>query len=343
MNLFLFNSCTEEEPTASNNPVTFFAEGYDPAESAQCMTLSTLCYVNENNPAYIKDSLIVQLAIEKYATGGKWKLDWGPALNTDNSNLIYVVKDTTTNPDRYCIAVRGTDWCYYMNWKEDLWIVDFAKYPYGNIHDSISYGALLGLNQLISLRDSATNQTLVSYLNGIQAEKNKMYITGHSLGGQLATVLSAWFLDNGYSSKFDLKVYTYAAPSPGNPAFHEHYTQIFSAANAESFRVVNPSDLVPNFCATLDSVVSQQIPTTLPLEVKGVIEGLQKYFEEYNMVYENVGEEYVLGKLIPLNCNYAPGSLEQYACWVAFQHTTSTYLFWLNAPDTDYYTASCSW
>lgn len=333
-----------DDTVSTNNPVTGgYSHGYDTSESRQCMTLAALSYVNENNPAYIRDSLIVQLSNQSYATAGKWVLDWGPGLNYDNSNMMYVAKDTSANPDRYCVGIRGTDWCYYMNWKEDLWIVEFEKYPYGSAGDSISSGALSGLNYLLAMRDPVNHKTIVSYLNDIPDGDKQMFITGHSLGGQLASVFSAWFLDNGYGSDFFMKCYTYAAPSPGNQGFYDHYNLLLNSNGAESFRVVNPLDLVPNFCATLPNVISNQIPTMLPLEVKGIIGGLEAYFDYYGMVFYNVGQEHTLGTILPGNCNYQIGSLEQYACYVGFEHTTSTYLSLLGAANTNYFTASCEW
>jgi Lipase (class 3) len=340
--LSFFFSCGEDAPTNSTvgNPIV---QGYDQNESSQCMTLSALAYVNENDPQYIKDSLLVQLSITSYATQGKWKLVWGPGLNSDYSNMMFVVKDTTTEPNRYAIAVRGTDWCYFFDWKEDASAIEFDAYPYGESGDSVSHGALYGLNQLLAMRDPVTNQTLVSYLNSISASSNLMYITGHSLGGQLATILSSWFLDNGYSSKFKLKSYTYAAPSTGNETYVQHFAKIFEAANAESHRVVNSNDLVPNFCATLESVLINQIPTTVPKSVEGVIFGLDVYLIKYDLIYKNVGTEYNLGTISPDSCSYTPGSIDQYACWVAYEHHTNTYLTLLNAPPVNYYTAACDW
>ncbi|MDQ3022701.1 MAG: hypothetical protein M3R36_19370 [Bacteroidota bacterium] len=340
--LFLFSSCSDDPPTNSNlhDPII---QGYQSLESSQCMTLATLAYVNENNPAYIKDSLLVQLSIPNYATQGKWMLDWGPGINSDYSNMMFVAKNTSTNPDSYAIAVRGTDWCYFFNWKEDIGIIEFDAYPYGGLGDSVSHGALYGLNQLLAMRDPVTNQTLVSYLNNIQTSSNLMYITGHSLGGQLATILSSWFLDNGYAAKFSLKTYTFAAPSTGNEAYAQHYMQIFEAANAESHRVVNSNDLVPNFCATLIDVLLNQIPTSLPTYVEGVIGGLDVYLIKYDLIYKNVGTKYDLGTIAADSCNYPPKSTEEYACWVAFEHNTNTYLTLLNAPPVNYFTAACGW
>lgn len=339
----IISSCNEDSSNSVNNnpPLT---GGYLNTESAQCMTLSTLAYVNENNTSYIKDSLIIQLQNSSYATGGNWVLDWGPALSPDKANMMYVAKDTSVTPPGYCIAVRGTDWCFPFDWKQDLGAIEFVKYPFSSgSGDSVSYGALEGLNALLAMTDSVTGKTLSQYLNDFPSGTNRMFITGHSLGGQLATILSSWFLDNGYSSKFKLKAYTYAAPSVGNQNYADHYTQIFSTANAESHRVINTNDLVPQFSANLVNVIVNEIPTTLPLEVDAVIVGIQAYFVKYDLIYKDVGVKYELGTLTPTDCNYASGSLDQYECWVAFEHHTTNYLKLLNAPATNFTTVPCKW
>ena len=193
--LILFSSCDD----SLKNPVTpgsGLGAGYDNNEASVCMTLASLSYVNENNPAYMKDSLKIQLAVQTYATQGKWVLDWGPALSPDLGNMMYAVKDTTVFPYNYAIAIRGTDWCFPFNWKEDIGAIEFDPYPYGGTDDSISHGALFGLNYLLNMVDSASGKSLITYLNTIENNNtdstfSSMYITGHSLGGMLATVLSA--------------------------------------------------------------------------------------------------------------------------------------------------------
>ncbi|MDQ3193744.1 MAG: hypothetical protein M3P82_01965 [Bacteroidota bacterium] len=337
---YLLSSCSDDIVKPKVGGIN---TGYIPQESAECLTLASLAYVNENNSSYIRDSLIIQLANTSYATGGKWMLDWGPALTPDLSNMVYIVKDVTTDPDRYAIAIRGTDWCFPFNWEEDLGAIDFAAYPYGGTGDSVSYGALQGLNSLLTLRDSATNKTLISYLNNISATNNQMYITGHSLGGLLTTVFSAWFLDNGFGSKFHLKTYTFAAPTAGNEQFKQHYSQIFSSANAESFRVENPKDLVHYFNGELNTVITNHIPTDYPFKVGLVLTGIEAYFQSYDMVYVHVGERIALGTTNPSDCSFAPGTLDQYKCWVLYEHHPDTYLTLMGAANTNVSYVPCSW
>ncbi|MBK8553691.1 MAG: hypothetical protein IPL53_22620 [Ignavibacteria bacterium] len=343
--LFIFSSCDDSvtNPEISHNN-SFL--GYQDNESALCMTLASLSYTAENNTAYLKDSLIIQLSDSSYATNGNWELAWGPCLSPDLGNMMYAVVDSSTTPLSYGIAVRGTNWCFPLNWKEDLGAIEFDPYPYGGTDDSISHGALFGLNYLLGMVDSSTGKSLITYLNGINVPdslKYKMYITGHSLGGMLATVLSAWFVDVGYSSKFSLKTYTFAAPSAGNQQFVDHYTSIFQAANAESHRVINPNDLVPYFYGDLSSVIIDQIPTTLPYKVDAVILAMDAYFLTYDLIYKQVGLTNTLSTATPTDCSYPSGSLDQYECYVAFNHNTNTYLSLLNAPITNTGNTPCKW
>jgi hypothetical protein len=82
--------------------------------------------------------------------------------------------------------------------------------------------------------DSATNQF------------TPLLITGHSLGGNLATVYSSWLQ---YEMKKAGKpfnyfsVITFAAPAPGNAVFAEDFNRNFPTA----LRIENTNDIVPKF------------------------------------------------------------------------------------------------
>ena len=338
---YFFQSCSDDVTNPNINTNNAFVSGYQDSEASTCMTLSTLASVNENNPNYMKDSLIIQLANTTYATAGKWSLVWGPSLNSDQSNMMYVVKDASTNPVSYAIGIRGTDWCFPTNWEEDILVYDLEHYPYGSQEDSIADGTLIGMNQLLGMHDPATGQTLVSFLNSVSGN-NHMFITGHSLGGALATVMTSWFLDNGYGSRFTLKSYTFAAPTIGNPGYVDHFTNLISTNSAESHRVINPKDLVPRFSSELDSVILQEIPTFIPLSIAPILIAIDAYFVSYNIVYEHVGTRKTLGVMLPVSCGNS-GTFDDYECWVGFEHTTSTYLSLLNAPQVQTGNDICIW
>jgi hypothetical protein len=338
-------SCSNSPISPTAKGPTNFADGYSEDESGVCMTLASLAYVNENNSAYIKDSLIVQLSNQNYATNGAWKLAWGPALSSDKANMMYIVKDTVQNPDMYAIAIRGTDWCFLTNIEQDILVYDLVPYTYsGNINDSISEGSSDGLTTLLSLRDPVTHKTLVEYLNVLQrpqpGTKHDLFITGHSLGGALATVLTSWFLDKQYGNLFNIKSYTFAAPMVGNSGYVQHFNSIISASGSESHRVLNPNDIIPRFMGNVDTILLKQIPIKLPLSVETALLGVFTYFSTEGIYYYHVGTAQYLGTMQTTSCN-SGSYFDQYECWVGFEHDHNTYLSLLNAPPTNFYYAPC--
>lgn len=324
------NSCTDDITSINNgNPPAL--GGYDENEAGEIMTLAALSYTAENNPnhAEIKDSLILQLANTNYTTGGNWKLVWGPGISPDGGNLMYVAADTTGDSSLYTIAIRGTDWIFPLNIKEDMEVWKLDRYPFtaGN-SDSVAVGSLDGLNTLLAITDNGKN--LATFLNGIQGSNLKMFITGHSLGGALATMLSAWFVDNGYTNLFSLETYTFAAPTVGNESFVEHYNSIMINTNSPSHRVVNSKDFVPFGWAGLQDIIPDEIPTFVPIPIGIVIIAVDLYLDSIGVKYEHVNNMISLGTLTPTNCN-SGNEEENYFCWVEFEHDHNNYLRLLNA------------
>ncbi|HLH44395.1 MAG TPA: lipase family protein [Bryobacteraceae bacterium] len=74
---------------------------------------------------------------------------------------------------------------------------------------------------------------------GVQAaaEAGQIVVTGHSLGGALATLAAADLTISGVA----VKMYNFASPRTGSPAFAEQFNQRIAAA----WRAVNTEDLVP--------------------------------------------------------------------------------------------------
>jgi hypothetical protein len=339
--LLSFNSCSNNSPITPNGPPP--GVGYQESESKVCMTLSSLCYVNENNPAYLKDSLLIQLSDTNYETAGNWVLDWGPGVDAVTGNMMFVAKDTSSSPPQYAIAIRGTDWCFPINWVEDIINWEFERFAFGAASDSIALGTWVGLLAVLNLTDPVSGQNIYNYLNSLPSDNSPLYITGHSLGGALATALSAWILDSGFGIKFKFKAYTFAAPSIGNASFVHTFNTKIQATNSESHRIVNPKDVVPRFWAEIDSIIIQQLPTTLPLLIDGILLGIQGFMIEEGIYYYNVGQLQTLGVLNPDNCNYGTKTMEEYECWVDFEHSHNTYLTLLNAPMVNVSYVPCDW
>ena len=328
--LTLYSGCEETSVTGIfQNPVY---EGYDEREAAVNMTLAALCYTAENNPNVleIRDSLILQLSDTAYSTRGQWKLAWGPGVSLSRGNMMYVAVDSTSDTIYFVIAVRGTDWGFPSNIQEDLEVWNLVRFPYGGAGDSVAEGSFYGLDTLLAATDPVTGQTLETFLKEIPLGHLKVYITGHSLGGALATLVTSWFLNHYYTTKFKLETYTFASPSVGNAFFVDHYHTFLLAAGAENHRVVNTKDLVPYAWAGLNNIIHDNVPTTVPLGVAVSIGLIQSYFNTYGIVYKHVETRVPIGYLTPSNCSGGTTN-ENYFCWVAFEHNTNNYLRLLHA------------
>ena len=84
-----------------------------------------------------------------------------------------------------------------------------------------------------------------------QKSKYNITITGHSLGGAIATVLTAYLSD-----KKNLVCYTFGAPPVGWEKFYNSYK------NINLFRIVNELDPVPNVNKWTSNISSKMIPVS---------------------------------------------------------------------------------
>jgi triacylglycerol lipase len=128
--------------------------------------------------------------------------------------------------DNIVIAFRGTSSPF--DWMADM-IARQQKYPFvrnaGWTHEGFT-----------AIYRSARKQ-IFTILNRLPEHK-KLYITGHSLGGALATLCAIDVaVHSHYPSPF---VYTFGAPRTGDPAFAKAYHVIVR----ESHRVYNLYDIV---------------------------------------------------------------------------------------------------
>ncbi len=333
--VFSFLNCNNDVVTNSGSPPLF--GGYNENEAGVVMTLAAISYVAKNNPsgAEIKDSVIFQLSDSSYTTRGKWKLAWGPGISPGMGNMMYVAVDSTQDSICYTIAIRGTVWKFPSNMEEDMKVWKLNKYPYGGTGDSVAAGSLGGLDTLLATTDPVTGLSLRSFLDSIPQGKLKMYITGHSLGGALATLMSAWFMDNNYANKFRMKTYTFAAPSVGNESFVNRYRLMINGVNAESHRVVNSKDIVPYGWSNIPGIIINQIPTLVPLEIVGLLGLVTLYLNDKGIVYKDVDTKRDIGYYTPTNCS-GGSNTDKYFCWIEFEHDHNNYLRLLNAKPVNF-------
>lgn len=82
----------------------------------------------------------------------------------------------------------------------------------------------------------------IDFLEDIKSinENYKLTLSGHSLGGAIATIVGCYFIDKGIN-KDNLSIFTFGAPPIAKKEFCDYYKNSFNI-----FRFVNKEDPVPN-------------------------------------------------------------------------------------------------
>ena len=147
---------------------------------------------------------------------------------------------------RAVVAFRGTEQAKIKDVLTDAWLA-----PAGHNPERAAAGPLWGL-----LPDFAEPMVHSGFRKAYDAVRGPLlalvdsvtgggdgwvvYVTGHSLGGALATLLAS-DLASRPDPKPRLAVYTFGSPRVGNAAF----ARDFGAAVKDSWRIVNDGDVVP--------------------------------------------------------------------------------------------------
>jgi len=220
--------------------------------------------------AYIDDALSVVLTsdfttylsqVPAGAANGPWTLCWGPAVN--DGVLAYVAKGADGS---YALAFRGTDVDGSIsgtlgNVDADI---DALQVPFlypqqpavqpPFAQPQISAGINGALALAIAATDPVTDLSLLDYLRGVaKAGPIDLMVTGHSLGGALTVVATAWLKDQIPKLEpltVNLWPHTFAAPTMWNAAFASRFATDFTY-----YAAVNTNDVVPMGWADLGSVL----------------------------------------------------------------------------------------
>ena len=198
------------------------------------VTLATIAYCDD-----IQDSLNLDLP--------GWTAAWVPTKAV-NGNLAFVGYDGNS---QYAVAIRGSlfslSWDAFYNWfYQDLDV--FFQVPWtigGDSKAMIAQGASNGLDDLNSLVDS-NGVSMISFLESVLTSGKSLTVTGHSLGGNLTTVLAPWlyYTLEKANKGVPMSVYTFAAPAAGNQAFANDYDKLFGGS---SWRFQLKNDIIPMF------------------------------------------------------------------------------------------------
>lgn len=197
------------------------------------------------------------------SANGPWTLCWGPAVN--DGILGYVAQGADGS---YALAFRGTDVDGSISGSFQNLLADangFFLIPwlYPQQQSSpplqISAGINGALALALGLTDPATDMSLLDYLRGLAKSRAlDLMVTGHSLGGAIAIVATAWLKDQLPKVgplTFSLWPHTFAAPTMWNDGFANMFGQTFPY-----YAAVNTNDVVPMGWANLSGVLKTFSP-----------------------------------------------------------------------------------
>lgn len=208
------------------------------------------------------------------AENTEWTIGWGPVIYSFNSDAPEVVTDNVmavyynASHNAYVISIAGTNAVSTYDWMDEDFAVysmvpwtNFSKPPAGVTPPSppayISQGAATGFNVLLNIMTS-NGQSLVDYLTSIDTTPGAtLYVTGHSLGASLATLMGLYLVEQGStwnaSGVFSaVSVLPTASATPGDSVFAAYFNQIATtppegAITSFSYsHIFNQIDAVPN-------------------------------------------------------------------------------------------------
>ena len=198
------------------------------SQTADALTLATLALCTAS---YLPDVASIPAAVQAtppLAAGGQWRCIWGPVQDSDQSNLALVAgyfPNPNAGPQTICVTLRGTDFDITDIWGmleqiwEDLDASDPQPMPWAlNDPAHVASGTLDGLAIIQAL--TANGQTLGQFLTAFFSQAANanvtILVTGHSLGGCLATIVAAWIRILLPSFRGAIQPITFAAPTAGN-------------------------------------------------------------------------------------------------------------------------------
>lgn len=188
------------------------ATSYSPKNS---LSMALACYLSYQSQAQIEQQL------KQWGFSHVAHLEANKGLKIDTQGFV-ASKDNLS-----LIAFRGSE--SIQDWMSNFTVVtDAGPFSDTRIHEGFQdalFPVIMDLTEEI-IKQGGGNQSL--------------WITGHSLGGALATILTAMYLER------DRKVqclYTFGSPRVGNQSFRTNFNQRFYD---HAYRVVNGNDLVPH-------------------------------------------------------------------------------------------------
>ncbi len=219
-------------------------------------TLSAIAYLTGATQPETSAKMAKALLQKDLPTNQEWELVWGPV--TYESDLMYVVQGPKIQYGRkYAVVIRGTIRKLISILQDlELDLVDLPwDAPDAPAGSKISQGICEAFNRLSEMTQKFSNETLsaLEFLKK-QGTRNEIMVTGHSLGGCLASVVPLWLRTELKANGAIIKPFTFAGQTAGNQAFAKYFQTTFK----ENIRYFNKLDVVPKWWnyETLESIKS---------------------------------------------------------------------------------------
>ncbi|MCB1644453.1 MAG: lipase family protein [Pseudomonadales bacterium] len=187
-------------------------KSYDEQNALSLAVACDLAYADENTIAATVNSWSMQLIAVINKRKGL-DIDTQCYLMRDDENIIVVFRGSDS----------GADWFANFQATQDPGPLDGTGAHEG-FQDAL-YPAVIALTR---------------HLGDASARGQRIWITGHSLGGALCSLYAGMLIENGIEV---YGIYTFASPRPGSPDFQKQLNKLIKGPH---FRVVNDGDIVPH-------------------------------------------------------------------------------------------------
>lgn len=213
------------------------------------VTLSSIAYTEGPTDGSAKQKAAILEELENIGlhSDGPWSLIWGPSVCGGVLALVAV----NQSGSRFALSIRGrilTDsWSMLHGLLQHADPLSQREWHYPRSSEiMIAGGFTESFHSVMAMTDPVTGWCLLDFLRSALKQSNaELLVTGHSLGGTLASMAALWLHDQlpraGGPENVRIVPHVFAAPTAGNKAFADRYDEVFP----ESFRYVNPIDPIP--------------------------------------------------------------------------------------------------
>jgi triacylglycerol lipase len=235
-----------------------------------------------------------------------WTAVWTPQLADSNSNYGVVLQHTDGT---YALVIQGTK--NKLGAQEDFAVTEQVPFP-PIAGAQIAIGTETGMDVVLQQLENSSGTSLQAFLNGLAAG-SQLLISGHSLGGNLASAFAPWIAANfaafgGTSVQpvmpvtqlpASIQVITFAAPTAGNGAFAAFLN---SQLNYQAY--FNTNDVVPHVWGVEGTLSAKNIQNmfsspgpTCPDAVKDLVAKILTEIKLNGLVYTQTNGTYFTGAI----------------------------------------------